>query len=200
MAKHSWYYANALWPETLQACLRSSSSLRILTSPSLPLQPPLHLNFWWLVSSNFCPLGQKLSSNAPPIFLFTKGKIGDHGFLHLDEAVQIRPWRPYLTRHSIFKDTTLVFLWRNLKPPFQIPQPRQARFKFPPSGHGQQLNARWLLVCWSFKLIGAQVKNLFQWLEDQNFPLPQLIKRTTFQMRPRLHRHYQQEHSFVLMI
>ena len=135
-----------------------------------------------------------------PIFLFAKGKIGDHGFLHLDEAVQIRPWRPYLMRHSIFKDTTLVFLWRNLKPPFQIPQPRQARFKFPPSGHGQQLNARGLLVCWSFKLIGAQVKNPFQWLEDQNFPLPQLIKRTTFQMRPCLHRHYQQEQSFVLMI
>ena len=60
------------------------------------------LNCLILACSNFHPLGQKLTSNAPPCS-FLKGKISDRDFLQIDQSLKPRSCRPFLLSLSLAK-------------------------------------------------------------------------------------------------
>ena len=76
------------------------------TYPPPPCATAWVLNCLRLACSNFQPLGQKLTSNAPPCS-FLKGKISDRDFLQIDQSLKPRSCRPFLLSRSLAKHVHL---------------------------------------------------------------------------------------------
>lgn len=126
-----------------------------------PGHPPAHLNFSRLACSNSYPQGgQKLRSKVQPNF-FLKEKISDRDSLHrhglsfkLWLSLTLKTFSPgsfyreselFTLNNSIFKDVTLVLIWKDLKLMVHTPHPNQGRFEFPTlPRYGRR-------GCWRFK-------------------------------------------------